>query len=92
MSTRFSGFERRWAENSPPQKYYRADTWGSSYAWQGGREGRLKSIICTGIKKQRVCASWLGGSKVQQGKHDFVWWVCHVSGRDWLIITAFYHF
>lgn len=35
-----------------------------------GREGKLKSIICPGIRKQSLCASWLGGSEVQQGKHD----------------------
>lgn len=34
-----------------------------------GREGRLKSIICEGIKKQRLCASWTGGSEVQQQKY-----------------------
>ena len=57
-----------------------------------GRDGRLKSMICTGIKKQRLCASWLGGSEVQQGKHDFVQWACLLSSRDWLVISAFYHF
>lgn len=34
-----------------------------------GKEGKLKSIICPGIRKQHLCASWLGGSKGQQGKH-----------------------
>lgn len=35
-----------------------------------GTEGKLKSRICPGIRKQHLCASWLGGSEVQQGKHD----------------------
>lgn len=77
------------AEKSPPQKCSRADTWGCPRTWQGGREGRLTSVNCTGIKKQRPCASWLGGSEVQREKDDFVWWVCHLAGRGWLVIAAF---
>lgn len=34
-----------------------------------GREGKLQSMICPGIRKQHLWANWLGDSEVQQGKH-----------------------